>query len=58
MFEPSSRHYHRNATSPVQSRLITTGPVGLRLAHDPSGFRIVIVDNKDSSTNTGMDYVT
>ncbi len=38
-------HYHRNAYGRAGTmELITTGPVGRPLGEDPSGFRIVIVD--------------
>ncbi|WP_442509268.1 metallophosphoesterase [Novipirellula sp. SH528] len=38
-------HYHRNAYGRAGAmEMITTGPVGRPLGRDPSGFRIVIVD--------------
>lgn len=38
-------HYHRNAYGRAGTmEMITTGPVGRPLGNDPSGFRIVIVD--------------
>ena len=38
-------HYHRNAYGRAGAmEMITTGPVGRPLGKDPSGFRIVIVD--------------
>jgi len=38
-------HYHRNAYGRAGAiEMITTGPVGRPLGNDPSGFRIVIVD--------------
>ncbi|TWU15640.1 Calcineurin-like phosphoesterase superfamily domain protein [Allorhodopirellula heiligendammensis] len=38
-------HYHRNAYGRAgDMEMITTGPVGRPLGNDPSGFRIVIVD--------------
>lgn len=39
-------HYHRNAGGRDENlEMITTGPVGRPLGSDPSGFRIVTVDN-------------
>ncbi len=43
-----SGHYHRNAFgTDGELQMITTGPVGMPLGKDPSGFRIVTVDGND-----------
>lgn len=41
-----SGHYHRNAFGTYDGiEMVTTGPVGKPLGEDPSGFRIINVDN-------------
>ena len=39
-------HYHRNAFGRAGDlEMVTTGPVGRPLGKDPSGFRIVVLDD-------------
>ncbi len=46
-------HYHRNAFGKnANLDMVTTGPVGLALGKDPSGFRIIHV----AGTNVSHQY--
>ena len=54
-----SGHYHRNAFGTDENiQMITTGPVGLPLGKDPSGFRIVTVNGDNVSyPYYGLDMI-
>lgn len=54
-----SGHYHRNAFgTDGELQMVTTGPVGMPLGNDPSGFRIITVNgDKVKYPYYGLDMV-